>query len=452
MSVRLRDLVDCFEGVIPSIMATVDAQGVPNVSYLSQVWMVDDEHVALSNQFFSKTAANVAATGIAGLIVVDGRTGDQYAMELAFEAAMAEGELFERMSAQLQAISSQHGMDSVMALKSADVYRVVSCEAVPLPADAQLLPPDIQPRVEEPLARAARVATTVAAADDAETMLDRALDGLVEEFGFEHVMVLTPIEGGERLAALGSRGYPVTGVGAEVASGQGCIGIAARTLRSVRLSDMSRGRRFASAVQSQIAPEGSRTIPLPGLTAPQSQIAVPMVSQGQLAGVLFAESSARFRFTRGEEDALGLISGQLAAGLRLAELQAGAARPSRLPATGPADGPAFAVRFYAFDDSLFIDGAYVIKGVPGRLLFHFLEAYVAEGRTDFTNREVRLDRSLRLPDLKDNLEARLILLRRRLEERDFPVQLERPGRGLIRLVVQGAPALEVITDAKAQGE
>lgn len=452
MNVRLRDLLDCFEGVIPSIIATVDEHGVPNISYLSQVWQVDDERVALSNQFFSKTAANVAATGKASLVVVDGRTGDQYALNLAFEAAMDEGELFERMSAHLQAISSQHGMESVMALRSADIYRVLACEAVPQSAAVQLLAPDVQPRVDEPLARAARVATTIAAADDAEAMLDRALEGLAAEFGFEHVMVLTPVEGGQRLAALGSRGYPTTGAGAEVALGQGCIGIAASTLRSVRLCDMSRGRRFASAVQSQIAPEESRVIPLPGLAAPQSQIAVPMVSQGQLAGVLFAESDARFRFAREVEDALGLISGQLAAGLRLAELQAGAARPTAPSGPGRAEGPTFAVKFYAFDDSLFIDGAYVIKGVPGRLLFHFLQAYVAEGQTDFTNREVRLDRSLRLPDLKDNLEARLILLRRRLEDRSFPVQLERPGRGLIRLAVQGVPTLEVVADAKSGGD
>jgi adenylate cyclase len=35
------------------------ADGTPNISYLSQVIAIDDEHVGLSNQFFSKTAANI---------------------------------------------------------------------------------------------------------------------------------------------------------------------------------------------------------------------------------------------------------------------------------------------------------------------------------------------------------------------------------------------------------
>jgi hypothetical protein len=81
---------------------------------------------------------------------------------------------------------------------------------------------------------------------------------------------------------------------------------------------------------------------------------------------------------------------------------------------------------------VFIAHEYPVKGVPGRLLIWMLDAYRDAGRLDFTNREIRADAALRLPELKDNLETRLLLLQRRLEEKRAPVRLLRPARGRIR--------------------
>ena len=173
-----------------------------------------------------------------------------------------------------------------------------------------------------------------------------------------------------------------------------------------------------------------------------------MVSNGSVRGVLFVEDAQWFRFfTQADEDALAIVATQLAAALQLWELSAAGRRRTRSFATSGAAGPAFRVRYYAFDDSIFIDDAYVIKGVPGRLLFYFLRAFADSGRIDFSNRELRLDAGLRLPDLKDNLETRLILLRRRLDERGAPIRLRRPERGQIRLELLGEPRLEIIPDA-----
>ena len=61
--------------------------------------------------------------------------------------------------------------------------------------------------------------------------------------------------------------------------------------------------------------------------------------------------------------------------------------------------------------------------------------FLATGRTEFSNRELRLDPRVKLPDLSDNLEARLILLARRLAERDAGIRIEKAGRGRLRLVV-----------------
>lgn len=438
---RLRDIRDCFEGVIPSIIATCDPQGIPNISYLSQVYYVDDGRVALSNQFFSKTAANVRATGRATVLVVDARSGAQHVLSVAFESSVEAGEVFERMAAHLRAISSQHGMEKLMELKSADIYRVLDCRAVPGGASpASEMPAS---GAEEKLAAAARLSAWIGAEPDADCMLDRALDGIVAEFGFRNLMVLVADEALGRLTVLASRGYETEGVGSEVCFGEGVIGIAAEARHPVRISDMSRGRRFAQAVRSGLDMDDRRRIPLPGLPEPQSQLAVPMLGQGRLRGILFAESPERFRFGREDEHALALVAVQLAAGLRPDEPEAPAA-PVAAPARPEEGPPTFRIRYFAFDDSVFIDDTYLIKGVPGRLLFHFLDHYLKTGRQEFTNRELRLDPALRLPDLKDNLETRLILLRRRLEEREAPVRLLRSGRGRIRLDLHGRPGIEVV--------
>jgi hypothetical protein len=102
------------------------------------------------------------------------------------------------------------------------------------------------------------------------------------------------------------------------------------------------------------------------------------------------------------------------------------------------------VRYFSVDGSTFLDGDYLIKGVAGRVLWLLLGHHQREGRIDFTNKEVRLDPSLELPEFRDNLESRLILLKRRLDERDAPIRIEKTGRGRFRLAVDGELRLEEV--------
>jgi hypothetical protein len=55
---------------------------------------------------------------------------------------------------------------------------------------------------------------------------------------------------------------------------------------------------------------------------------------------------------------------------------------------------------------------------------------------------LRLDRTLRLPDHAENLDARLVLLRRRLEERGACLRIEKTGRGRFRLIAACGIALQ----------
>jgi len=106
------------------------------------------------------------------------------------------------------------------------------------------------------------------------------------------------------------------------------------------------------------------------------------------------------------------------------------------PAVSRPRGTALEIRHYAVDDSVFIGNDYLIKGVAGAIFCTLVADFIDKGRTDFTNRELRLDPRIRLPDITDNLEARLILLLRRLAERGTEVRIEKTGRGRFRLLVE----------------
>lgn len=115
---------------VPLILATCSADGVPNTTIVSQAHYVDDEHVALSFQFFSKTIANVRENPRACLCLNDMERRAYWLLELTYERSETSGPIFDEMDMQIEAIASLTGMSGIFKLKAADIYRVLSVRKV----------------------------------------------------------------------------------------------------------------------------------------------------------------------------------------------------------------------------------------------------------------------------------------------------------------------------------
>jgi hypothetical protein len=113
---------------IPAAMVTCSADGVPNTTVISQVYFVDETHVALSFQFFSKTIRNVRENPRANVTVHDIQGLARWILELEFERSETEGPIFDAMDMQIEAIASVTGMSGIFKLRASDIYRVISVE------------------------------------------------------------------------------------------------------------------------------------------------------------------------------------------------------------------------------------------------------------------------------------------------------------------------------------
>jgi len=430
--VRLDTIRECFEGVIPAVLATADKNGVPNVSYLSQVQYMDREHIALSYQFFNKTRANILANPHARLMVINPATGAQYALVIQYLRTETEGSLFESMKAKLAGLASHTGMNGVFRLLGSDVYRVLELQRV----DRDAVP---APEPSRNTLAALRVCSErLSACRDLDRLFDETMACLDEKLGISHAMLLMHDKAAGNLYTVASHGYASSGVGSEIPMGQGVIGVAARERTPVRISHMTAEYSYSRAIRRQHeACELDEEIPFPGLAEARSQLAVPIAGCDSVLGVLYVESPEDLRFSYDDEDALVTLCAQLA--MHMYILQDAEPEPEEegMPeARGEREAPPLQVRHYAGNDSVFFGDDYLIKGVAGAVLWCLLKDHAAQGRTCFSNRELRLDPRIRLPDVSDNLEARLVLLARRLSDRSAGVQIEKTGRGHFRLCVR----------------
>ena len=216
----------CFGGAVPAVMTTIAVDGTPNITYLSRAHRVDEERIALSNQFMSKTSRNLASNPAASLLLLDPTTAADYRLRLRYERTERRGPVFERLRDDIDAIAAHTHMEAVFRLRAAAVFRVLSVERT---NDLGLFDPDPGPtsRDGHEVGALAELATRLGRSDDLDVVVDTVLDGLVGLFGFAHVHLLLIDESGRTLFTIASRGFDAESIGSEVQLGEGLVGMVA---------------------------------------------------------------------------------------------------------------------------------------------------------------------------------------------------------------------------------
>jgi class 3 adenylate cyclase/putative methionine-R-sulfoxide reductase with GAF domain len=152
---------------------------------------------------------------------------------------------------------------------------------------------------------------------DLDEVLGIVLRAMERVLGFGHAMVFLKDLAADRLRLAASRGYEPSGVGAEVAFGEGVIGVVASRQKMMRVGNIGASVAYLRSVRArleatgQLAPGGASAA-LPGLPDAQSQLALPLLVKDRLVGVLVVESPRPTAFDELDEMLLGIVGNQAA--------------------------------------------------------------------------------------------------------------------------------------------
>ena len=293
---------------------------MPNVTYLTRAHRVGADRVALSNQFMSKTARNLATNPRASLLLLDPVTYAEYRLALVYERTERRGHVFERLRTDVEAIAALEGMQDVFRLRAADIFRVVDITVVPAHPSGRPPAPTTWPRHgTADLGALAELSTRIGRCTDLDVLVDTALDGLDQLLGFRHSHLMLLDEEGGALYTIGSKGFDAASIGAEVPVGDGVIGAAAARCEPVRVGALQQMAKYSRSVRRTFEDRGGvrpgREVPMPGLPRAESRLAVPAMARGELIGVLAVDSGSPVAFNDTDQQTLSIVANALASAI-----------------------------------------------------------------------------------------------------------------------------------------
>jgi adenylate cyclase len=166
-----------------------------------------------------------------------------------------------------------------------------------------------------------QIASEINSTIDLDKVLEIILQSMDEIFGFNHSMILLFDPQSNLLNVVASRGYENSGLGAEVALGQGVIGVVAKRKKMMRMGNIGTQMSYLSAVRTRVEATGGseklqEKVSLPGLPNVQSQVAIPLMVKESLIGVFAVESAETNIFDERDEVLITILANQAASAIQ----------------------------------------------------------------------------------------------------------------------------------------
>ncbi len=118
------------QGVVPATIATCAADGTPNATFISQVFYVDEGHVALSFQFMNKTWRNLRENRVATVLVTCPATFSMWKLQVRYLEKQTEGPIFDQMDMEHAALVSMLQVPVQFDFQAALLCRVEGVEVL----------------------------------------------------------------------------------------------------------------------------------------------------------------------------------------------------------------------------------------------------------------------------------------------------------------------------------
>ena len=113
-------------GVVPATLITCSKEGIPNITNISRVWYVDEQHVAVANHMLKKSVQNLKENPNAFIRTTDPTNFSTWELELEYVGSRTDGEIFSEMRKQYEVISMMIESKMPLTVSFAEMFNVVS--------------------------------------------------------------------------------------------------------------------------------------------------------------------------------------------------------------------------------------------------------------------------------------------------------------------------------------